>query len=213
MDTRTLHRPLLASIALSLVAGCGLLNRETPSSAQFMLHPAPQPPKEGGSLGSVVVRRVAVQRPFDTRGFVYRTTNDQWRVDAYNAFLADPGDMFTQALTRAFESSKRFSLVSPATMSAPTDLAAESVVEEFYTDFTDAGRPVAVVRMRTYLIDRDRTKPDAGVRVVLEASASQPLASGAPRDVAEALGIATAHAIDSVVSQLPKAVAAAPAGG
>lgn len=213
MHTRTLHRPLIASIALVLAGGCGFLDRQSPSSAQFMLTPPPQAAREGGSLGSVVVRRIAVERPFDTRGFVYRTTNGQWRVDAYNAFLADPGDMLTQALTRAFESSKRFSLVSPPTMSAPTDLAAESVLEEFYTDFTDATRPLAVVRIRTYLIDRDRTKPAAGVRVVLEASATEPLASGEPRAVAEALSAATATAIDSVVAQLPKAVAAAPAGG
>ena len=211
MKNRSVSRRLLAlCAAAAAIAGCANLERDSPSSAYFMLAPPPQPQPEqsGAPLGSVVVRRTAVQRPFESRGFVYRLSNGQWRTDAYNGFLADPSDMVTDALSRALERSGRFAWVGPSTGTAPTDLAAESVVEAFYCDFSNPREPVAVVRLRAYLLDR----ADSGVRMrlALDGAGTAPLADGSPRAVADGLGVALSVALNGVISQLPQAAGAAP---
>lgn len=209
MTNRPASRRLLASCAAAaLLAGCANFERDSPSSAYFMLAPPQQAAQQGAPLGSILVRRAAVQRPFDSRGFVYRLSNGQWRTDAYNGFLADPSDMVTDALSRALERSGRFAWVGPSTGTAPTDLAAESVVEAFYCDFSNPGEPVAVVRLRTYLLDR----ADSGVRMrlALEGAGTAPLADGSPRAVADGLGVALSVALNGVISQLPQAAGAAP---
>lgn len=199
----------LAALAIAL-SGCSVFERASPSTEQFMLVPQPVSAHEGASLGSVVVRRVLVQRPFDTRSFVYHTTNGQWRVDAYNGFLADPSDMIGDAVARALEGSRRFSLVTTAVVAVPTDLAAEVVVESFHSDYTDPSKPVAIVRMRTYILERGK---GSAVRSVLEAGATQSIASSSPGAVAEALSVAVAKAIDQTISQLPKTASVAAASG
>jgi len=199
----------LAAISIAL-AGCSIFERNSPSSEQFMLVPQPVTAHKGASLGSVVVRRVLVQRPYDTRSFVYHTTNGQWRVDAYNGFLADPSDMIGDAMARALEGSGRFSLVTTAIVAVPTDLAAEVVVESFHSDYTDPSKPVAVVRMRAYLLERNK---GSAVRTVLEGSATQAIASASPGAVADSLSVAVAKAIDQLISQLPKTASVAAAAG
>lgn len=197
-----IHRIASSLAALSIaLSGCSVFERSSPSTEQFMLVPQPVAAHEGASLGSVVVRRVLVQRPFDTRSFVYHTTNGQWRVDAYNGFLTDPSDMIGDAVARAFEGSRRFGLVTTSVVAVPTDLAAEVVVESFHSDYTDPSKPVAVVRMRTYILER---KKGNAVQTVLEAGATQAIASSSPGSVAEALSVAVAKAIDQTISQLPK---------
>ena len=201
MTNRT-SLPIAALVMLSLsCSGCNLLDRKAPNAEQFMLTPQPAVAHEGASLGSVVVRRVLIQRPFDSRGFVYKMANGQWRVDAYSGFLADPSDMIADAMTRAFEGSRRFRMVTSAAVAVPTDLAAEAVVESFHSDYTDPSKPVAVVRMRTYLLARNEGHT---VRAAIESSASEPIAASSPNAVAAALSVAVARAIDGAVSQLPK---------
>ena len=197
--SRTLRAVACALVALSAV-GCNPFNRETPSTAQFMLTPQPTVAHEGVRLGTLAVRRVAVQSPFDTRGFVYRTTHDQWRTDAYNAFLADPGDMIGNAMVHALDGSGRFTLVTSGALTAATDLAAESVVEEFFSDFSEPAHPVARVSLRIYLLDRSKM---GAVRAVLAGAAVEPIASDAPGAVSDALSVAVAKAIDQAIAQLP----------
>ena len=209
MTNRT-SLPIAALVMLSLsCSGCNLLDRKAPNAEQFMLTPQPAVAHEGASLGSVVVRRVLIQRPFDSRGFVYKMANGQWRVDAYNGFLADPSDMIADAMARAFEGSRRFSMVTSAAVAVPTDLAAEAVVESFHSDYSDPTKPVAVVRMRLYILARNEGH---SVRAVLESSASAPVESSSPSAVAAALSVAVARALDGAVSQLPKAASVASVG-
>ena len=201
---------IAAATTLALAcSGCNLFDRTSPNAEQFMLTPQPVAVHEGPSLGSVVVRRVLIQRPFDARGFVYRMANGQWRVDAYNGFLADPSDMIADAMARAFEGSRRFSMVTTAAVAVPTDLAAEAVVESFHCDYSDPAKPVAVVRMRMYILARNEGH---AVRAALESSASAPVESSSPSAVAAALSVAVARALDGAVSQLPKAASVASVG-
>lgn len=199
---RNATRSILASVLLALApAACNVLDRPSPNAAHFMLVVPPQPPVAGGSLGSVSVRRATVQRPYDVRGFVYHTTDGQWRVDAYNGFLADPSDMVTAALTSAMRASTRFALVAQPSVSVSTDLVAESVVDEFFADFAGPGKPVARVRMRIYLLERGSL---GSPRAVLEAEGVAELADGSPRAVADGMGEALAKAIGGVISRLPQ---------
>ena len=196
-----LARLALACAAAAAVAGCTVFDRDAPTASHFLLAPPTQAKVDGASLGSVLVRGASAVRPFDAQGFVYRLSNGQWRIDAYNGFLASPPDMVTEALTRAFAESGRFSVVADAGLGTQTDLTLETVVQEFYADFTDRAAPIAVVQLRTYLLDR-RTGRGEVLRQ-LDGKASEPLVDGTPKAVVDALSKATAEAIAGIVGQLP----------
>lgn len=202
---RTSSLTLLALLCAVSLTSCDVFDRDAPTDAYFLLAPAAQPKVDGAKLGSVVLRRASVVRPFGERGFVYKLSNGQWRIDAYNGFLADPIDMITDALLRDFDSSGRFTFVAGAGIVTATDFAAEVLVEEFFTDFTDPAKGVAVVSLRAYLVDR-RTER-GGVHCTLLGTGRVPLHNGSPMAVAEALSAATAQAIAGVVSSLPASTA------
>jgi ABC-type uncharacterized transport system auxiliary subunit len=194
---------IAATVVLAAaVSGCTLFDRDAPTASHFLLAPPPQARTEGASLGSVLVRGASAVRPFDAQGFVYRLSNGQWRIDAYNGFLASPPDMITEAVTQAFAGSGRFSVVADAGLGTQTDLTLETVVQEFYADFTDRAAPIAVVHVRTYVLDR-RTGRGEVLRQI-DGRASEPLADGSPKAVVDALSKATAEAIAAVVVQLPE---------
>jgi ABC-type uncharacterized transport system auxiliary subunit len=196
-----LVRLALACASTMAVSACTVFDRDAPTASHFLLAPPTQAKVDGASLGSVLVRGASAVRPFDAQGFVYRLSNGQWRVDAYNGFLASPPDMVTEALTKALAASGRFSVVADAGLGTQTDLTLESVVQEFYADFTDRAAPIAVVQLRTYLLDR-RTGRGEVLRQ-LDGKASEPLVDGSPKAVVDALSKATAEAIAGIVKQLP----------
>lgn len=198
--------PIVLAMSM-LLAGCGVFSRESPTAAHFMLAPARETASGATPRTSVVVRRVSVQRPFDARGFVYRMANGQWRVDSYNGFLADPGDMIGDALVRALEDSGTFTRAFSASVSVPADFAAETVVESFHADFSDPAKPVAIVRMRTYFVDRK--KGSSAVCCMSVGEGSAPITPGSPESVADAMSVAVAQAIHGTIAGIPPAAATA----
>ena len=86
-------------------------------------------------------------------------------------------------------------------MATQTDLALETVVQDFYADFTDRAAPLAVVQLRTYVLDRRSGRGQ--VLRQLDGKASEPLADGSPKAVVDALSVATAEAIAAILAQLP----------
>ena len=98
-------------------------------------------------------------------------------------------------------------VVRPASAIRPYDnkgfvyKAAETLVEEFFVDFTDVSRPVALVRLRTYVINRRTGRSE--VLAMLIGSGSAPLANDSPGAVADALSAATGIAIAQVIAALP----------
>jgi ABC-type uncharacterized transport system auxiliary subunit len=192
----------LCAVAAALLLGaCNVFDREAPSASHFLLAPPVQAKAEGATLGSIVVRGASAVKPFDAQGFVYKLSNGQWRIDAYNGFLASPPDMVTEALVRACAQSGRFATVAAAGVATQTDLALETVVQDFYADFTDRAAPFAVVQLRTYVLDRRSGRGQ--VLRQLDGKASEPLVDGSPKAVVDALSVATAEAIAAIVTQLP----------
>lgn len=192
----------LCAVAATLVLGaCSVFDRETPTASHFLLAPPAQAKADGATLGSIVVRGASAVRPFDAQGFVYKLSNGQWRIDAYNGFLASPPDMVTEAIVRACAQSGRFATVAAAGVSTQTDLVLETVVQDFYADFTDRAAPFAVVQLRTYVLDRRSGRGQ--VLRQLDGKASEPLVDGSPKAVVDALSVATAEAIAAIIGQLP----------
>lgn len=195
--------PAVLAASAVLLGGCSMFDRPAPTASHFLLDVPAQTRAEGASLGSLVVRRATAISPYDSRGFVYRLANGEWRVDAYNGFLTEPTDMVSDAMMRGLEQSGRFGLVSGPGFTATTDFAAETVMEAFYADFTDPARPIAVVQLRTYITDRS-----GGVGSVLQtlsADARVPLPDGSPRGVSEGMSAAVGQAIAQLVAKLPAA--------
>jgi ABC-type uncharacterized transport system auxiliary subunit len=199
--TRVAPVRLCVAAAALLLGACSVFDRETPSASHFLLAPPAQAKADGAALGSIVVRGASAVRPFDAQGFVYKLSNGQWRIDAYNGFLASPPDMVTEALVRACAKSGRFATVAAAGVATQTDLALETVVQDFYADFTDRAAPLAVVQLRTYVLDRRSGRGQ--VLRQLDGKASEPLADGSPKAVVDALSVATAEAIAAILAQLP----------
>jgi ABC-type uncharacterized transport system auxiliary subunit len=193
--------PLCAAAAVLLLGACSVFDRDAPTASHFLLAPPAQAKVDGVALGSIMVRGASAVRPFDAQGFVYKLSNGQWRIDAYNGFLASPPDMVTEAMVRACAQSGRFTTVAAAGLATQTDLALETVVQDFYADFTDRAAPLAVVQLRTYVLDRRSGRGQ--VLRQLDGKASEPLADGSPKAVVDALSVATAEAIAAIVAQFP----------
>lgn len=192
----------IAVAALAIcIAGCSVFDREAPERSQFRLTPVAGARLEGEPLGSLLVRRVGAVKPFDERGFVYELANGQWRIDPYNGFVADPSAMVTEAVASGLEDSGRFTLVLPSGVSSRSDYVAECTLESFHTDFRDRAKPMAVVRLRMYVLERSSGRGE--VLRQLRGEAMAPLADGSPGAVAEALSLATAEAVRSLATQLP----------
>jgi len=195
--------PALLAVSAALLGGCSIFDRPAPTASHFLLDVPAQPRAEGAALGSLVVRRATAISPYDSRGFVYRLANGEWRVDTYNGFLTEPTDMVSDAMMRGFEQCGRFALVTGPGFTSATDYAAETVMEAFYADFSDPARPMAVVQLRTYITDR--SGGGAGVLQTLVVEARVPLPDGTPRGVSEGMSGAVGQAIAQLVAKLPAA--------
>jgi cholesterol transport system auxiliary component len=208
----SIHRPsflracvraaAVATIAtLPLATGCSAFSRPAPSGALYLLDPPMPAPRDGGALGSVLVRRFTVTPPFDGRPLLYRTTNGTWRADPYDGFAADPADMMTSALFGALEASGRFRLVAAEGVLGRFDHQAEGCLEAFYADFANAAAPEAVVRMRVYVVRRiGATREMLAVRTV---EGRAPITARTAAGCVDALSAATAKALEKVVGDLP----------
>lgn len=208
--TRLLARTLVAGalgFAALVGAGCSILDRSEPSGSKYLLDPAAQKPVEGSVLGTATIARFSAFAPFDSRAFLYRTTDGSWRSDAYNGFLATPSDMLREAFARALERSGRFSLVEMEGVPIRCDFTIDGVIESFHADYATGGAPVAVVEVRAYLLDGR----GSGLRVAaqMRGAGRANIEGDAPRDVAAALSAAAAEAIDAVIRALPASVAPA----
>lgn len=202
---------LAAALAIALAlsaASCSIFNRDAPQGASYILMPQPAAPAAGDRLGSIVVGRYGAMPPFDGRMFLFRMPDQSWRNDPYNGFIADPADMLCDLTARAFEDSGRFSDVVIEGAVVRVELGAEGVLEQFFADYSDRANPMAVVRLRVYIVDRRGARSELVVQTV--GQARTPIKGDGAGAVADAFSAAAGEALAQVVTQLPKSMPEAP---
>ncbi len=192
------------------LSGCSFFNRKAPSGELFRLNPVVGVAFPGPKLGSILIDRTNASPPFDGAAFIYRLSDGAWRLDPYNGFIANPGDMLTANLMQAFDASGRFDLVASSRAGVRCDLSFESVLTDFYADFADPLAPAAITTIRGYLVDRRGFRPV--VLAAFDGMGKAPIESDTPREVADALAESSTNAINALLQQLPQTIPSVASG-
>ncbi len=134
-----------------LAGGCGL--RQAPLSVRTYLMRTPAVGAGagggdgvgGGGAGVLLVRPFKVASAFDSRSFVVRASEGEYRVDAYHAWLTSPGAMLTEVMADWVRGLGVFGAVTTGGSQLVATHALEGEITEWYGDYRDGASPKAVV--------------------------------------------------------------------
>lgn len=193
---------------LALLASCSALERPYPAKQRFGL-PVPAITAESGAAtaatsrrpGAIRIERVRVAPPFNGTSLVYQLGTNQYEVDYYRDFVADPSVLLTGGTVGALSDAPGFfALVLPPSSVADAQWRLETTVTRMVGDFRDAGRPVARVDVRFMLLH------DSGGATTVEGDwaidGNAPLASDSADDLPAALGKAYGEALSKLVQRV-----------
>ena len=153
--TSLVVKPACVSLlAFATLQGCSMFSRSSVPGAKFLIDPPAMTPVEGAKIENILVRRFSVVPPANGLTFVYLLADGSWRTDEYNGWIADPADMFSDALATALTECGRVGMVGVEGVTVRFDFVAEGVVENLYADYSDPSKPTANVDIRIYLLDR-----------------------------------------------------------
>jgi len=149
---------LLLRCALAAMLGCALagcsLSRPSPVKDTYLLQASlPKQPVATPRPAALKVGTIAVAAPFRGKALVYREGDLKYETDFYNEFLVSPSAMLTESASAWLAADHVFQDVLPASANADGDYVLEGFVSEFYGDFREGARPVAVITVKFFLVD------------------------------------------------------------
>ena len=134
----------------------------------------------------------SVTTPFDTKSLVYRLGDQQYEKDFYNAYIATPSSMFSNATRQWLDQSGIFRLTVAQGTSFFPFYTLQATIDELYGDYR--GKPEAVVSVQFFLTVTNPTIPTPLItakrytqRVALANKLPQTLVLGQQRALAEIL--------------------------
>lgn len=134
----------------------------------------------------------SVTSPFDTKSLVYRLGDQQYEKDFYNAYIASPSSMFSNATRQWLDQSGIFRITVGQGTSFFPFYTLQATVDELYGDYR--GKPEAVVSVQFFLTVTNPNLPTPLItakrytqRVALANNLPQTLVSGQQRALAEIL--------------------------
>jgi uncharacterized lipoprotein YmbA len=134
----------------------------------------------------------SVSTPFDTKSLVYRLGDQQYEKDFYNAYIATPSNMFSNATRQWLDQSGIFRLTVAQGTSFFPFYTLQATVDELYGDYR--GKPEAVVSVQFFLTVTNPNIPTPLItakrytqRVALANNLPQTLVMGQQRALAEIL--------------------------
>jgi cholesterol transport system auxiliary component len=144
---------LVATLCISL-GGCGL-SRPATVKQTYLLQTPPAVTATGVTArpSTLKVGSIAVAAPFRGKSLVYRESELKYESDFYNEFFVTPAAMFTESASAWLATSGIFKDVLPASANADGDFVLEGFVSELYGDYRVAGKPVAVLTARFFVLD------------------------------------------------------------
>jgi hypothetical protein len=148
------------------------------------------------------VRSFSIASAFAGRGFVYRKSEHLYESDFYNQFLISPAIIVTEKARLWLCRSGIFERIYvPGSQLDSTHLLEANIIA-LYADVRDKSSPLAVMELRTFLIDNDST-PESVVHSEIY-KASIPLESDTPEAFVEALDKCLAEILTSLEKDLRK---------
>ncbi|MEP6941950.1 MAG: hypothetical protein ABI981_03380 [Betaproteobacteria bacterium] len=182
-------RPTLAAVFAAalciLLAGCGL-SRPAAIKQTYLLQTPPAVTATGVTprASTLKVGSIAVAAPFRGKSLVYREAELKYESDFYNEFFVTPSAMFTESASAWLSTAGIFKDVLPASANADGDFVLEGFVSELYGDYRAAGKPVAVLTARFFVLDNSIFtgvpvwQTELKQRVPLSSTNSETLAAG-----------------------------------
>jgi cholesterol transport system auxiliary component len=134
----------------------------------------------------------SVTTPFDTKSLVYRLGDQQYEKDFYNAYIASPSSMFSNATRQWLDQSGIFRITVAQGTSFFPFYTLQATIDEIYGDYR--GKPEAVVSVQFFLTVTNPNLPTPLItakrytqRVALANNLPQTLVLGQQRALAEIL--------------------------
>lgn len=154
--SRSMFFIILLAMSFATIAGCVKLERPSLDRKYFTLDV-----KRGAdhvnsekSDKNLIVRRLKVSPRYEDRDLVYRTGENSFEADYYNAFFIAPASLLTQELRVWMGGAELFANVLGSESMGTGELLLEGVVNSIYGDYT-GDNPVAVVEMQFFLLNND----------------------------------------------------------
>jgi len=155
------RRGLLLLLLLLLLAGLvgnGCLSKPALKQQTFAFQNPPLATTTSATGGVVAVHPISVSPLFNRPSFVYRTGPEAYETDSYAGFLVAPSKAIDIAVRAHLVSCGRFQNVVEPDSRLSADKAIEIHVAELYGDFSQSGRPAAVLTLRIAFFDASDVK-------------------------------------------------------
>jgi uncharacterized lipoprotein YmbA len=145
---RIIGLALLALIAFSLLA-CAP-TRPAIETANWLVAPERTgAPRTMQSPLWLKMGSFSVTAPFDTKSLVYRLGDQRYEKDFYNAYIASPSNMFSNATRQWLDQSGIFRITVAQGTSFFPFYTLQATIDELYGDYR--GKPEAVVSVQFFL--------------------------------------------------------------
>jgi hypothetical protein len=152
------HGLLLLLLLLAGLVGNGCLSKPALKQQTFAFQNPPLATTTSATGGVVAVHPISVSPLFNRPSFVYRTGPEAYETDAYAGFLVAPSKAIDIAVRAHLLSSGRFQNVVEPGGPLSARKAVEIHVSELYGDFSQSGRPAAVLTLQVSFFDVSDTK-------------------------------------------------------
>ena len=200
---------LLVLIALTLLA-CAP-TRPPIDTANWLVAPERTgPPRKMQSPLWLKMGAFSVATPFDTKSLVYRVSDQRYEKDFYNAYIATPSSMFSNASRQWLDQSGIFRITVAQGTSFFPFYTLQATIDELYGDYR--GKPEAVVSVQFFLTVTNPNLPTPLItakrytqRVALTNNLPQTLVLGQQRALADILQQLEAD-LFAVSANLPKPI-------
>ena len=200
---------LLVLIALTLLA-CAP-TRPPIDTANWLVAPERTgPPRKMQSPLWLKMGAFSVATPFDTKSLVYRVSDQRYEKDFYNAYIATPSSMFSNASRQWLDQSGIFRITVAQGTSFFPFYTLQATIDELYGDYR--GTPEAVVSVQFFLTVTNPNLPTPLItakrytqRVALTNNLPQTLVLGQQRALADILQQLEAD-LFAVSANLPKPI-------
>ena len=200
---------LLVLIAFTLLA-CAP-TRPPIDTANWLVAPERTgPPRKMQSPLWLKMGAFSVATPFDTKSLVYRVSDQRYEKDFYNAYIATPSSMFSNASRQWLDQSGIFRITVAQGTSFFPFYTLQATIDEIYGDYR--GKPEAVVSVQFFLTVTNPNLPTPLItakrytqRVALTNNLPQTLVLGQQRALADILQQLEAD-LFAVSANLPKPI-------
>ena len=143
----------LVLLAIALLPACIRLEKPYPQKSTFVLETRREGNPEPVPADAVLlVRNFGNSASFQTRNFVYRLGELEYRSDFYNEFFASPAALVTEESSRWLRQAGLFGHITVRGEPAPTHLL-RGRIGSLYGDYRPNRPPAAVFELQLILID------------------------------------------------------------